>query len=103
MVPPMSALPLLEVDVFAECALYGNPLAVVTHAQALDAATMQRLASWLNHSETAFLLPPTQPATDYQLRARAPGASFFASHPSVGAAWLAAPVHAPCVTDAYPL
>ncbi len=71
----------------------GNPLAVVHDACELDAAAMAAFASWTNLSETAFLLPPTDPAADYRVRIFTPtGELPFAGHPTLGSAhaWLAA-------------
>lgn len=80
----------LYVDVFTQDAFAGNPLAVVQDAEALDAVHMQRIAAWLNLSETAFLLPPTDARADYRVRIFTPGRELpFAGHPSVGAAWAA--------------
>lgn len=71
----------------------GNPVAVVLGADGLDDATMQRLARWTNLSETTFLLPPTTPEADYQVRIFTPDRELpFAGHPTLGAchAWLTA-------------
>ncbi len=84
--------PFLQVDVFTEQALRGNPLAVVAQAQGLSDATLQELARWTQLSETTFLLPPTHPEADYQLRIFTPGGELpFAGHPTLGSchAWLA--------------
>jgi PhzF family phenazine biosynthesis protein len=80
----------LEIDVFTLHPFHGNPLAVIVDAEGLDAAAMQRIASWTNLSETAFLLPPTTPAADYRVRIFTPRQELpFAGHPSVGAAYAA--------------
>jgi PhzF family phenazine biosynthesis protein len=80
----------LQLDVFASRLLEGNPLAVVVGADALDGATMQRIARWTNLSETTFLLPPTQPGADYRVRIFTPRQELpFAGHPSVGSAYAA--------------
>lgn len=80
----------MELDVFSARPLYGNPLAVVIDAEGLDAMTMQRLAAWLNFSETSFLLPPSRADADYCVRIFTPRQELpFAGHPSVGAAWAA--------------
>ncbi|NII10011.1 PhzF family phenazine biosynthesis protein [Oleiagrimonas sp. C23AA] len=80
----------LEVDVFTTRALAGNPLGVIVDAEGLDAATMQRIATWTNLSETTFLLPPTQPGADYRVRIFTPRQELpFAGHPSVGSAYAA--------------
>jgi PhzF family phenazine biosynthesis protein len=81
------------IDVFGVEPLSGNPLAVVAGAQALDGEGMQRLARWLNLSETTFLLPPTRPDADYRVRIFTLDRELpFAGHPTLGSchAWLAA-------------
>jgi PhzF family phenazine biosynthesis protein len=91
------------VDVFADGALSGNPLAVVHGADALDGDAMLALTRWLGFSETTFLLPPTpvacddsgagMPGADYRVRIFYPAGELpFAGHPTLGsaAAWLAA-------------
>jgi PhzF family phenazine biosynthesis protein len=82
-----------QVDVFTATPLAGNPLAVVHAAAGLSDAQMQTFASWTNLSETAFLLPPTDPAADYRVRIYTPGGELpFAGHPTLGSchAWLEA-------------
>jgi PhzF family phenazine biosynthesis protein len=88
----MRARPYREIDVFSGQAYRGNPLAVVLDGSDLDPATMQRFANWTNLSETCFLLPPTDPAADYQVRIFTPARELpFAGHPTLGSchAWLA--------------
>ena len=86
----MPSFDFLQLDVFASRLLEGNPLAVVIGADALDAATMQRIARWTNLSETTFLLRPTQPEADYRVRIFTPRQELpFAGHPSVGSAYAA--------------
>ena len=83
----------MQVDVFTERALLGNPLAVVLDAQDLSDRQMQSFASWTNLSETTFLLPPTVPGADYRVRIFTPGGELpFAGHPTLGSChvWLAA-------------
>lgn len=80
-------LPLLTVDVFTERPFLGNPVAVVLGADALDAATMQRIARWTNLSETTFVVAPTDPRADYALRIFTPDRELpFAGHPTLGSA-----------------
>ena len=84
-------LPFVQLDVFAPGPFSGNPLAVVFEADALSAAQMQQVTSWLNLSETTFLLRPTEPGADYRVRIFTPGGELpFAGHPTLGtcAAWL---------------
>lgn len=80
----------VQLDVFAKHLFDGNPLAVVVEADGLEAEAMQRIARWTNLSETAFLLPPTQPQADYRVRIFTPRQELpFAGHPSVGSAYVA--------------
>ena len=93
MTPPTSSRPFQQIDVFTAVPCQGNPLAVVLDGTGLDDARMQRFARWTNLSETAFVLPPTDPAADYRVRIFTPGAELpFAGHPTLGSchAWLAA-------------
>ena len=81
------------VDVFADGAFSGNPLAVVTTPHELGADLMHRIARWLNLSETTFLLPPTDPAADYRVRIFTLERELpFAGHPTLGTChvWLRA-------------
>jgi PhzF family phenazine biosynthesis protein len=83
----MIILPLLTVDVFTDRPFLGNPVAVVLDADALDAATMQRIARWTNLSETTFVTRPTDPRADYALRIFTPERELpFAGHPTLGSA-----------------
>lgn len=80
------------VDVFGDGAFAGNPLAVVTAADDLDTETMQRIANWLNLSETTFLLRPVDAHADYRVRIFTVDRELpFAGHPTLGSchAWLA--------------
>ena len=81
------------VDVFHEQPFSGNPLAVILDAEGLSTEDMQRIARWLNLSETAFLLPPTTGEADYRVRIFALERELpFAGHPTLGSchAWLVA-------------
>ncbi|MGE5723366.1 MAG: PhzF family phenazine biosynthesis protein, partial [Sphingomonadales bacterium] len=81
------------VDVFGDGPFSGNPLGVVADAGDLDFDTMQRIARWLNLSETTFLLPPTDPRADYRVRIFTLERELpFAGHPTLGTchAWLSA-------------
>ncbi|MFN3943313.1 MAG: PhzF family phenazine biosynthesis protein [Allosphingosinicella sp.] len=85
--------PFQLVDVFGTGPFTGNPLAVVSDAEELSTTEMQRIARWLNLSETAFLLPPTRPDADYRVRIFTLARELpFAGHPTLGSchAWLAA-------------
>jgi PhzF family phenazine biosynthesis protein len=81
------------IDVFGSAPLRGNPLAVVTGGENLDADGMLELTRWLGFSETTFLSAPGDPAADYAVRIFYPGGELpFAGHPTLGTchAWLAA-------------
>jgi len=81
-------LPFEVVDVFAERAFSGNPLAVVYEADGLATAQLQAIAREFNLSETVFPLPATSPGADYRARIFTPATELpFAGHPSVGVAW----------------
>jgi PhzF family phenazine biosynthesis protein len=85
--------PFHQVDVFTSEPYFGNPLAVVLDAAGLSTAQMQRFANWMNLSETTFVLPPDDPAADYQVRIFTPDAELpFAGHPTLGTCytWLSA-------------
>jgi len=80
-----------QVDVFTQTAYAGNPVAVVLGADGLDSDQMLTLARWTNLSETTFVLPPTEPGADYQVRIFTPVQELpFAGHPTLGTchAWL---------------
>jgi PhzF family phenazine biosynthesis protein len=82
---------LYQVDVFTAEPYRGNPLAVVLDGTGLATAEMQRFAHWMNLSETTFVLPPSDPGADYQVRIFTPAAELpFAGHPTLGTchAWL---------------
>jgi PhzF family phenazine biosynthesis protein len=82
-----------QVDVFGEMPFRGNPVAVVLNGDGLDAAAMQQFASWMNLSETTFVLPPGQDDADYLVRIFTPSTELpFAGHPTLGTchAWLQA-------------
>jgi len=57
-----------EYNAFTDQPFAGNPAAVVTDAQGLDADCMQRIARQMNLAETAFLVPPSNPDADIGLR-----------------------------------
>lgn len=75
------------VDVFAERAYGGNPLAVVLDEPPLPDATMQALAAEFNFSETTFV--PARPEADggWRVRLFTPAREIaFAGHPILGTA-----------------
>jgi len=79
------------VDVFTDCALSGNPLAVVPHATGLDDALMANLAREFNQSETTFLMAPSRAGAgaDWRLRSFTPAGVevFGVGHNALGAWW----------------
>lgn len=80
-----------QVDVFTTEAYRGNPVAVVMDGAGLDDETMQRVANWMNLSETTYVLPPTTGDADYRVRIFTPSRELpFAGHPTLGTchAWL---------------
>lgn len=84
--------PFRLVDVFGQGVFTGNPLAVVAKADDLDTDSMQQITRWLNLSETAFLLRPTNLEADYRVRIFTLEREMpFAGHPTLGSchAWLA--------------
>lgn len=91
----MSARAFVQVDVFTDVALRGNPVAVVLDAEGLSTAQMQAFCDWTNLSEVTFLVPARDPAADYGVRIFSPGRELpFAGHPTLGTchAWLEAGV-----------
>ena len=82
------------VDVFAERALEGNPLAVFADARGLSTDEMQALARETNLAETTFVLPADDPASEVEHGVRVRIFTVaeelpFAGHPTLGtAAWL---------------
>ncbi|PYI58724.1 MAG: PhzF family phenazine biosynthesis protein, partial [Verrucomicrobia bacterium] len=54
---PAHTYEFIQLDVFTQTALAGNPLAVFTDAQGLTDDEMQALAREMNLSETTFILP----------------------------------------------
>lgn len=80
------------VDVFADAAFAGNPLAVVYGADALDDAQLQSIAREFNLSETTFPVAMTEDdraaGADYRVRIFTPATELpFAGHPTLGTAW----------------
>jgi PhzF family phenazine biosynthesis protein len=83
--------PFAQVDVFTPTPYRGNPVAVVLDGEGLTTEQMQRFAHWMNLSETTYVLPPTVPDADYQVRIFTPADELpFAGHPTLGTchAWL---------------
>jgi PhzF family phenazine biosynthesis protein len=89
----MPSRPFRQVDVFTTTPYLGNPVAVVHDAGGIDPDVMQRAARWTNLSETTYLLPPSKPGADYQVRIFTPSRELpFAGHPTLGSAhaWMEA-------------
>jgi len=85
--------PFQFVDVFSERTFAGNPLPVFLDADGMSTEDMQKITRWMNLSETAFLLPPTDPKADYCVRIFTLTHELpFAGHPTLGSAhaWLTA-------------
>ena len=83
----MRSYSFVTVDVFTERRFGGNPLAVFPDAHGLSAEEMQALAAELNLSETAFVLPPSDPANTARVRIFHRTAEMpFAGHPNIGTA-----------------
>src|SRR5512140_196632 len=81
----------ITVDVFTGSAFGGNPLGVVLDADGLSTEQMQAIAREFNYSETTFVLPPTDPAHDAQVRIFTVNRELpFAGHPNVGTAFVLA-------------
>src|SRR6266446_4328321 len=80
----------VQLDVFTQTALTGNPLAILIDARGLDDDEMQALAREMNLSETTFIFP-RDPATEakegkkvriFTVMEELP----FAGHPTLGTA-----------------
>jgi trans-2,3-dihydro-3-hydroxyanthranilate isomerase len=87
---PGRSYELVQVDVFTQTPLAGNPLAIFTDARGLNDGEMQALAREMNLSETTFILP-LDPATEaregkkvriFTVEEELP----FAGHPTLGTA-----------------
>ena len=87
---PDRAYEFVQLDVFTQTALAGNPLAIFTDGRGLNDAEMQALAREMNLSETTFILP-RDPATEaregkkvriFTVEQELP----FAGHPTLGTA-----------------
>jgi trans-2,3-dihydro-3-hydroxyanthranilate isomerase len=80
----------IQVDVFTQTALSGNPLAIFPDARGLTDAEMQALAREMNLSETTFILPrdaATEAREGKKVRIFTVEAELpFAGHPTLGTA-----------------
>lgn len=87
----MRTFPVVQVDVFTQHPLRGNPLAVVLDAAGLDGRDMQAIAREMNLSETTFVLAPARPDCAAQVRIFTPAQELpFAGHPTIGTSWVLA-------------
>lgn len=92
------SLPLHTLDVFTDRRFSGNPLAVVTDADALTSEEMQVIARELNVSETVFVLKSQNSAHSARVRIFTPARELpFAGHPTIGTAILLAELRTPLV------
>lgn len=81
----MRAYRFYQADVFTEVIFGGNPVAVFPEAEGLSDAEMQQIAREMNLSETAFVLPATDPRADVMVRFFTPLTELpFAGHPTIG-------------------
>jgi trans-2,3-dihydro-3-hydroxyanthranilate isomerase len=79
------------VDVFTNQPFGGNQLAVFPDARGLTPEIMQALAKELNLSESAFVFPAQDEASDYRVRIFTPAVELpMAGHPTVGTAFVLA-------------
>ena len=91
----MTALPFATTDVFTDQPYTGNPLAIVSGADGLTTAQMQRMARQFNLSETIFVQTPDVPAHTAKVRIFFPTAEIpFAGHPTIGCA-----IHLACARN----
>jgi len=61
-------LPIAQIDAFATKPFEGNPAAVMPLTEWLDDAVLQAIAAENNLSETAFIVPDTTGASEFELR-----------------------------------
>jgi trans-2,3-dihydro-3-hydroxyanthranilate isomerase len=82
----------VHIDVFARRPLEGNPLAVYSDGRGLSDSQMQLIAREMRLSETTFVLPSSDEATEghrtriFTIAEELP----FAGHPTLGTAWVLA-------------
>ena len=88
--PARKGYEFIQVDVFTQTPLEGNPLAVFTNAASLSDKQMQDIARELNHSETTFILPAAS-GGDAHVRIFGQNNELpFAGHPTLGTAFVMA-------------
>ena len=86
---PRRTFSFVQLDVFANRPLEGNPLAVFPDARGLNDSEMQAVAKEMNLSETTFVLPREGDAVDHTYRVRIFTVEEelpFAGHPTLGTA-----------------
>jgi len=87
---PARAYEFVQLDVFTQTALAGNPLAIFPDARGLNDAEMQALAREMNLSETTFILPrddATEAREGKKVRIFTVETELpFAGHPTLGTA-----------------
>src|SRR5436305_1717906 len=87
---PAHTYEFIQLDVFTQTALAGNPLAIFPDARGLTDAEMQALAREMNLSETTFILPrdaATEAREGKKVRIFTVEAELpFAGHPTLGTA-----------------
>jgi trans-2,3-dihydro-3-hydroxyanthranilate isomerase len=87
----MAGRRVVQVDVFTDTPLCGNPLAVILDGQGLTDAQMQAIAREMNLSETTFILPPSVASAQAIVRIFTPQIELpFAGHPVVGTGYVLA-------------
>jgi predicted PhzF superfamily epimerase YddE/YHI9 len=80
----------IQVDVFAQTPLGGNPLAAFPDARGMSDAQMLSITRELNHSETTFILP-ARAGGDARVRIFGADAEIpFSGHPTLGTAFVMA-------------
>src|SRR5439155_14434484 len=87
---PAHTYEFIQLDVFTQTALAGNPLAIFPDARGLNDAEMQALAREMNLSETTFILPrddATEAREGKKVRIFTVDQELpFAGHPTLGTA-----------------
>src|SRR6476469_7359766 len=87
---PMHTYEFVQLDVFTQTALAGNPLAIFPDGRELTDAEMQALAREMNLSETTFILPrdtATEAKEGKKVRIFTVEQELpFAGHPTLGTA-----------------
>src|SRR5437660_8781071 len=77
----------VQLDVFTQRPLTGNPLAIFADARGLDDGEMQALAREMNLSETTFTLPRDPASEGHKVRIFTVAEELpFAGHPTLGTA-----------------